>query len=64
MKQKTQKSVAKRFKTTKKKKMLHRTAGQDHFNTREGGKITRNKRSDKKVSKTQEKNLKQLMPYS
>jgi len=64
MKQKTHKAVAKRFKTTKNKKVMHRTAGQDHFNTRESGKTTRNKRRDQEMSKTLEKNIKQLMPYS
>jgi len=63
---KTRKSVAKRFKITggKKKKILKRTAGQDHFNAREGGKVTRRKRRDKTVSKADEKNIKNFLPYN
>ncbi len=42
---KTQKSVVKRFKITKSShKILNKKSGQDHFNARESGKTTRNKR--------------------
>jgi len=61
---KTQKSVSKRFKITKTKKVMKRKAGQDHFNSRESGKTTRNKRRDIEMSKTFEKNIKELMPYN
>lgn len=47
---KTNKAIAKRFKVTKTGKVLKRCAGQDHFNSRESGKVTRNKRRDVKVS--------------
>ncbi|MFA5129169.1 MAG: 50S ribosomal protein L35 [Patescibacteria group bacterium] len=50
MKVKTHKLVAKRFKVTKKSKVLKRCAGQDHFNTRDAGKITRKKRRDVSLS--------------
>ena len=43
---KTNKAMAKRFKVTKTGKLLKRVPGQDHFNTRETGKVTRNKRRD------------------
>ncbi len=43
---KTHKAVAKRFKITKNGKILKRKNGQDHFNSRESGVITRNKRRD------------------
>ena len=46
MKQKTHKATAKRFTITKKGKTKKRTAGQNHFNTRESGKVGRNKKSD------------------
>ena len=46
MKLKTKKLLQKRVKITKKKKILIRTGGQDHFNSRESGKVTRNKRRD------------------
>ena len=60
-KQKTRKSVAKRFKITKKGKILKRKAGQDHFNTRESGKITRKKRRDVEISKVLHKTIKKSM---
>jgi len=51
MKQKTRKSYSKRFNVTKKKKILKRYCGQDHFNTRESGNATRKKRRDTGVHK-------------
>ncbi len=61
---KTRKSVAKRIKITKKGKVLKKRAGQDHFNARESGKVKRNKRRPKNVSKTITKNLKRQLPYA
>lgn len=61
---KTQKSVSERFKITKSNKgskVLKRTAGQDHFNSREPGKVTRNKRRDKNLSKTNIRTVKTLI---
>ncbi len=58
---KTHKAVAKRFKVTKTGKVLKRKAGQDHFNSRERGKVTRNKRRDQKMSDTQTKTIKKLL---
>ncbi|KPJ85808.1 hypothetical protein AMJ57_01715 [Parcubacteria bacterium SG8_24] len=58
---KTHKALAKRFKVTKKGKVLKRTAGQDHFNSRESGKITRNKRRDRQMSETLTKTIKKLV---
>lgn len=43
---KTHKALAKRVKVTKNGKVLKRKAGQDHFNSRESGKVRRNKRRD------------------
>ncbi len=63
MKLKTKKLLKKRVKITKKKKVLIRTGGQNHFNSRESGKVKRNKRSDKHISKSNVKNVKQLLPY-
>lgn len=45
-KAKTHKGTAKRMRKTKSGKILHRAAGQGHFNSREGGKTTKNKRRD------------------
>jgi len=51
MSPKTHKATAKRYQLTKsgkkKSKVIKRTAGQSHFNTRENGKVGRNKKSDK-----------------
>ncbi len=52
---KTKKSVAKRFRVTRNKTVIHRSSGQDHFNARESGNTTRAKRSDKSLSKTHTK---------
>lgn len=64
MKQKTHKAISKRVRVTKTGKLLKRTSGQDHFNSRESGKVTRNKRRDKQVPKTLEKNLKTFIPHN
>jgi len=64
MKLKTHKAAVKRVKVKKSGKMVHRTAGQDHFNSRETGKARRNKRRDGLVSDTIAGNLKKLLPYS
>jgi len=60
-KKKTHKATAKRVRITKNKKMIQRTAGQDHFNSRESGKITKNKRRDHKVSKANVKAINKLL---
>jgi len=51
-KRKTKKSISKRFKVTKTGKVIKRTAGQGHYNSRETGNVRRNKRSDVVLSKT------------
>ena len=61
---KTHKGTAKRFTITKKKKIKHRKAGQDHFNARESGKTTRNKRRDINAHVSLRKTIKKLIPYS
>ena len=58
MKQKTRKTFAERFKITKKNKVIQRTCGQDHFNSKETGKTTRNKRRDHQISKSLQKTIK------
>ncbi len=49
---KTPQAIAKRFTVTKRGKVLHRKGGQDHFNARESGNTTRNKRRDVHLSET------------
>ncbi len=64
MKQKTSKTVAKRIRLTKNGKMIKRKGGQGHFNSREGGKVTRNKRRDISVSGSYTRNIKEMMPHA
>lgn len=56
--------MVKRIKVTPSGKIIKRKAGQAHFNSRESGNTTRNKRTDVKVTKTIMRALKTLMPYS
>lgn len=63
MKLKTHKALAKRLKITKTGKALKRRAGQDHFNTRDKGKIVRKKRRDQELSSAHKTAIKTLMPY-
>jgi len=45
-KTKTHKGTVKRLRRTKTGKIMHRASGQDHYNSRESGKTTKNKRRD------------------
>ena len=59
---KTNKAIAKRFKITAGGKVLKRTAGQNHFNSREPGKVTRNKRRDRGIDSLRfQKTIKQFI---
>lgn len=60
MKTKTHKATAKRLKVTKTGKVMKRYAGQDHFNSRDPGKITRKKRRDAVLSESFTKTVKVL----
>lgn len=51
-KQKTNKRIAKTFWKTGSGKLMHRKSGQAHFNARESGKTTKNKRRDLVMHKT------------
>lgn len=61
MKQKTHKALKKRVKLTGTGKVMKRKAGQDHFNSREPGKVTRNKRRDQAFHATLVKTVKNLI---
>lgn len=63
MKLKTSKAVAKRFRVTKRGKVVKRRAGQDHFNARESGNVTRAKRRPAQLSVSDQANVKRFMPY-
>jgi ribosomal protein L35 len=54
---KTNKALKKKFSVSKNKKVTRRSTGQNHFNAKESGNTTRSKRSDKRLFKTDEKNV-------
>lgn len=60
---KTHKATSKRIKVSKNKKLIQRTSGQNHFNSRETGKVTRNKRRNHQIADANKKNIKKLIPY-
>lgn len=60
-KQRTIKVISKRVRLTKTGKIKHKRAGQDHFNARESGKITRNKRRLGTMSKANERNIRRAI---
>jgi large subunit ribosomal protein L35 len=64
MKQKTKKSVVKKFRVTGSGKLKRRATGQNHYNTRDTGNETRGKRRDQSVFKTDETNVKKALPYA
>ncbi|MDP2586947.1 MAG: 50S ribosomal protein L35 [Candidatus Komeilibacteria bacterium] len=61
---KTKKTISKRVRLTKTGKIKTIKAGQNHFNARERGNTTRNKRRDHTLSGVNTTNIKKLMPYS
>ena len=60
-KTKTIKAVAKRFKATRRGKVIKRKDGQNHLNAKERGKTTRHKRNDLNLSKNSAKVIKELL---
>jgi large subunit ribosomal protein L35 len=58
---KTHKATVKRFKVTGKNKLTQRKGGQNHFNSRESGNVTRLKRVDIATTKTLDKTIKKLI---
>lgn len=61
-KAKTHQGASKRLRLTKTGKIMHRTSGHDHFNSRETGKVRKNKRNDVVLHDSHSK-LKQLIPH-
>lgn len=59
---KTHQGTTKRIKISRKGKMIARSTGQDHFNSRANGKKTINKRRDQVLS-THNTKFKTLIPY-
>jgi len=58
---KTHKALSKRVKKTKTGKLITRSKGQDHFNSKESSKKTRNKRKDRALPKSISKSLKKYL---
>ena len=58
---KTRKSITKRFKITKKGKILRRPTGQDHLRAKKKGKKIRQGRKMIKLSKVETKRIKKLL---
>lgn len=54
---KTKKALVKKIKITKRKKVIRRSTGQNHYNSKENGKVGRAKKSDKRLFKADEKNV-------
>ena len=61
---KTKKTVSKRFRITATGKVMRRHGGQNHFNARTSGKITRKKRRDENMSDHFKKNIKILIGHT
>jgi ribosomal protein L35 len=61
---KTHKATAKRYVKKRTGKIIKRTAGQNHFNSRESGKVGRNKKSDKILSDTHRKLMQTALPHN
>ncbi len=60
-KMKTYKALTKRVKKTKRGKLVARSKAQDHFNTHESSKKTRNKKRDHSLNKSITKSLKKYL---
>lgn len=60
---KTIKSISKRVKVAggKKRRLILRSPGQDHFNARETGKAKRNKRSDFEISNVYQRTIRRAL---
>jgi len=61
---KTRKSVVKKIKITRNKKIIRRKTGQNHFNSKETGKAGRAKRRDQRLFRADEQNILRALPYN
>jgi ribosomal protein L35 len=60
---KTRKALIKKIKVTKNRKVLRRTAGQNHYNSKETGSVGRKKKNDLRLFKADEQNVLKALPY-
>ncbi len=58
---KTRKALIKKVQLTKSGKVKKRSTGQNHFNAKESGSVTRAKRSDQRLFKADEHNVKKAL---
>ena len=61
---KTKKALVKKIKISKGKKVIRRSTGQNHFNSKENGKVGREKKKMLRLFKTDEKNVLKALPYN
>jgi ribosomal protein L35 len=61
---KTKKALVKKIKVTKNRKVLRRTTGQNHFNSKETGAVGRRKKGDLRLFKADEANVLKALPYN
>jgi large subunit ribosomal protein L35 len=61
---KTNKALSKKVRITKGKKVIRRSTGQNHYNSKETGKVGRAKRNDHRLFKADEKNVLKALPYA
>ena len=59
---KTNKSVAKKVKITKNKKVIRRATGQNHYNSKENGQAGRAKKKDRRMFSADEMNVVAALP--
>ena len=64
MKMKTKKSFSKRVKVTKNGKLLIRKGGQNPFNSRDTGTVTKKKRRDSSLSESYRHTMKSQLPHN
>jgi ribosomal protein L35 len=63
-KMKTKKSLVKKIRVTKKKKVFRRFTNQNHFNSKDTGKTGRSKKKDRRLFRADEKNVLKALPYN
>ena len=60
---KTFKALSKKIKVTGKKKVMRRSTGQNHYNSKDTGEAGRKKGKDQRLFKADEKNVLKGLPY-
>jgi ribosomal protein L35 len=61
---KTFKALSKKVKITKRKKVIRRATGQNHYNSKDTGTEGRQKRKDVRLMRADEKNVLKALPYA